>query len=143
VLAAGIVAVSVKLGSLPAVYALYSSPAPMEDSLARALWVLGEFAFVLMMLSQALMLAAAAASGLIHGGIPRWLAATAGVISVALPVGVAVAGKSDNFVAELLWLAWVLVASVTLALRAPRSSGDQVSVQDSESGPPVPAAARP
>ena len=143
VLGAGILAVAVKLSSLPAVYALYSSPTPIDASVARALWVLGEFAFVLVMLAQALMLGAAAASGLMHGGIPRWLAATAGVIAVALPVGVAVAGKSDNFLAELLWLAWVLVASVTLAIRAPRSSVDGVSVQDSESGPPVRAAARP
>jgi len=124
VLAAGILAVAVKLSSFPALYALYSSPTPVDGSIARSLWVQPEFAFVLMMLAQALMIGAVAVSGLLHGGIPRWLAATAAVIAVALPLGVVVAGNSTNFLMELVWLAWVLVASATLAIRRPESSND-------------------
>jgi hypothetical protein len=132
VLAAGTLAVAVKLSSFPALYALYSSTTQVDGSVARSLWMQGEFAFVLMMLAQALMLGAAAASGLIHGGIPRWLAATAGVIAVALPVGVVVAGNSTNFLAELVWLAWVLAASVTLTVRPPDPSPDRARVRPTE-----------
>ena len=94
--------------------------------------MLSRRAFVLMMLAQALMLGAAAASGLMHGGIPRWLAASAGVIAVALPLGVVIAGNSTNFVAELVWLAWVLAASVTLAVRPPSPSPDPTRVRPAE-----------
>lgn len=125
VLAAGILAVAVKLGSLPAVYALYASPAPVDGAVARSLWLQGEFAFVLTMLAQALMIGAVATSGLIYRGIPRWLAATAGVIAVALPAGVVVAGDSTNFPGELVWLLWVLAASVTLTVRRSGQRSDR------------------
>jgi hypothetical protein len=132
VLAAGVLAVAVKLSSFPALYALYGSPIPVDGSVARSLWLQGEFAFVLMMLAQALMIGAAAASGLLHGGIPRWLAATGAVIAVALPLGVVVAGSSTNFLTELVWLAWVLAASATLAIRRPDLRPDRSQTREGE-----------
>lgn len=142
VLAAGVLAVAVKLGSFPAVYALYAGPGPVDGSVARSLWLQGEFAFVLTMLAQALMIGAVAASGLMHGGIPRWLAATAGVIAVALPLGVLVGGDSTNFPAELVWLLWVLAASVTLTVRRAGRSSDRAIAQPAEEDPAVQAPAR-
>jgi hypothetical protein len=141
VLAAGILAVAIKLSSFPALYALYSSPTPVDASVARSLWVQPEFAFVLMMLAQALMIGAAAVSGLLHGGISRWLAATGAVIAVALPLGVVVAGNSTNFLAELVWLAWVLVASVALAISAPSLSPERAFLPSREAETAINASA--
>jgi hypothetical protein len=119
VVAACVVSVAIKLGSFPAVYALYSSPVQLDPSVARALWVLGKFAFTVSMLVQALSLGAVAASGLLFGGIPRWLAGTAGVIAVAMGVGV-ILGGNFQVAPTLAWFLWLLVASVALFARAPR-----------------------
>ena len=119
VVAACVCSVAIKLGSFPAVYALYSSPVQLDPGVARALWVLGEFAFTVSMLVQALSLGAVAASGLLFGGIPRWLAGTAGVIAVAMGVGV-ILGGNFQVAPTLAWFLWLLVASVALFARAPR-----------------------
>jgi hypothetical protein len=125
VVAACVVSVAIKLGSFPAVYALYSSPVQLDPSVARPLWVIGEFSFTVSMLVQALSLGAVAVSGLLFGGIPRWLAGTAGVIALALAVGFTVGGNF-RVAPTLAWMLWLLVASVTLLVRAPRPvSGEQ------------------
>jgi hypothetical protein len=112
------VSIAIKLGSFPATYALYSSPVQLDPGLARALWVIGEFAFTVSMLVQALSIGAIAASGLLHGGIPRWLAGTAGVIAVAMVPAFILGG---NFVVAptLAWFLWLAVASVILFVQGP------------------------
>jgi hypothetical protein len=123
--AACVISVAIKLASFPAVYALYSSPIQLDPGVARPLWILGEFSFTVSMLVQALSLGAVAVSGLLFGGIPRWLAGTAGVIAVALAVGFTIGGNLQ-VAPTLAWMLWLLVASVTLVVRAPRAeSGEQ------------------
>lgn len=119
VVAACAVSVAVKLASFPATYALYSSSTQLSPDVARTLWVLGDFAFVVTMLVQALSLAAVAWSGLLHGGIPRWLAGTAGVIALALVVGFVIGGNA-SIAPVLAWMLWTLVASITLFVRGPQ-----------------------
>ena len=57
---------------------------------------------------------------------PRWLAASGGVVGIALFVNASVNLSTGNtsFVGELLFLLWVVVASITLMIRigAPSSS---------------------
>jgi hypothetical protein len=114
-----IVSIAIKLGSFPVTYALYSSPVQLDPDLARALWVIGAFAFTVSMLVQALSIGAVAASGLLHGGIPRWLAGTAGVIALAMVPAFILGG---NFVVAptLAWFLWLAVASVNLFVQGPR-----------------------
>ena len=127
VVAACVVSVAIKLGSFPAVYALYSSPVQLDPGVARPLWVIGESAFTISMLVQALSLGAVAASGLAFGGIPRWLAGTAGVIAVALVVGL-ILGGNFQVAPTLAWFLWLLASSVALLVRAPRAeSGEQLA----------------
>jgi hypothetical protein len=116
--AACVMAVAIKLGSYPAVYALYSSPTALDPAVARPLWVLGEFAFTVSMLVMSLSMLAIGFSGLLHGGIPRWLAATAGAIGIALVIGFTLGG---NFLTAptIAWIGWTLVAGVTLYLTGP------------------------
>ncbi len=121
--AACVVSVAIKLGSFPATYALYSSPVQLDPSLARTLWVFGEFAFTVSMLVQALSIGAVAASGLIYGGIPRWLAGTAGVIAVAM-VPAFILGGSVVAAPTLAWFLWLAVASVTLFVQGPRVAAE-------------------
>ena len=118
-----VVSIAIKLGSFPATYALYTSPVQLDPGLARALWVIGGFAFTVSMLVQALSIGAVAASGLLHGGIPRWLAATAGVIAIAMVPAFILGG---NFVVAptLAWFLWLAVASVTLFVRGPILIGE-------------------
>ncbi|TMC53135.1 MAG: hypothetical protein E6J20_08690 [Chloroflexi bacterium] len=118
--AACVVSVAIKLASFPATYALYSSPVQLDPSLARTLWVMGDFAFTVSMLVQALSIGAVAASGLIYGGIPRWLAGTAGVIAVAM-VPAFILGGSVVAAPTLAWFLWLAVASVTLFVQGPRA----------------------
>lgn len=118
--AACVVSVAIKLASFPATYALYSSQVQLDPGTARALWVLGDFAFTVSMLAQALSLGAVAASGLLFGGIPRWLAGTAGVIAIALVIGF-VLGGNFQVAPTLAWMLWLLIASLALFVRAPRA----------------------
>ena len=118
--AACVISIGIKLGSFPATYALYSSSVQLDPGVARSLWVLGSFAFTVSMLVQALSLAAVATSGLLFGGIPRWLAGAAGVIAVAMVPGFMLGGNFQ-VAPTLAWFLWMLVASVTLFVQAPRS----------------------
>jgi hypothetical protein len=124
VVGACVVSVAIKIGSFPAVYALYSSPVQLDPGVARALWVLGDFAFTLSMVVQALSLGAVAVSGLLYGGIPRWLSGTAGAIAVALVIGL-ILGGNFPVAPTLAWMLWVLVASVALFIQAPRAVRDK------------------
>lgn len=116
--AACVVSIAIKLGSFPATYALYTSPVQLDPGVARALWVTGEFAFTVSMLVQALSIGAVAASGLLYGGIPRWLAGSAGVIAVAM-VPTLILGGSFVAAPTLAWFLWLAVAAVTLFVQGP------------------------
>jgi hypothetical protein len=116
--AACVVSIAIKLGSFPATYALYTSPVQLDPGLARALWVIGSFAFTVSMLVQALSIGAVAASGLLYGGIPRWLAGSAGVIAVAM-VPAFILGGSVVAAPTLAWFLWLAVAGVTLFVQGP------------------------
>lgn len=69
---------------------------------------------------EALSLGAVAVSGLLFGRIPRWLAASAGAIAVALGVGYTIS-TSFQTAPTLAWFLWMAVASVTLFVQAPRN----------------------
>jgi hypothetical protein len=124
VVAACVVSVAIKIGSFPAVYALYSSPVQLDPGVARALWVLGDFAFTVSMVVQALSLGAVAVSGLVYGGIPRWLSGTAGAIAVALVIGF-ILGGNFPVAPTLAWMLWLLVAGVALFVQPPRAVRDK------------------
>jgi hypothetical protein len=124
VVGACVVSVAIKIGSFPAVYALYSSPVQLDPGVARALWVLGDFAFTVSMVVQALSLGAVAVSGLVYGGIPRWLSGTAGAIAVALVIGF-ILGGNFPVAPTLAWMLWLLVAGVALFVQPPRAVRDK------------------
>jgi hypothetical protein len=136
--AAAVVAIAIKLGSFPATYALYTSPVQLDPGLARTLYVMGDFSFVVSMSVMALSLGAVGVSGLLHGGIPRWLAATAGVIAVAMVFGYTFDnGGNLQIVPTLAWFGWLLVASVTLYLQGPREVTEDKPVPAVLSASPV------
>jgi hypothetical protein len=119
VLVGGVLAVSLKIASFPAVMVLYSRGGETDPATAYALMASNDYAFMFSLVGQALMLGAVGVGGLLYGGIPRWLAASGGVVGVALFVN-AVTGLSTGntfFIGELLFLLWVLVASITLMIR--------------------------
>ncbi|HEY8766264.1 MAG TPA: hypothetical protein VIP09_03210 [Dehalococcoidia bacterium] len=122
VLVGGVLTVAIKLGSFPAFFALYSAGQATDPAVARAMMQMNGYAFEITLFTQALLLSAVAIGGLVSGAIPRWLAATAGVLAVALVVSAPVfASKGFNPI-ELFWLAWVVVASVTLTIRRSAAS---------------------
>ena len=124
VLVAGVLTVAIKLASFPAFFALYSAGQATDPAVSRAMMQMNGYAFEITLFTQALLLSAVAVGGLVSGAIPRWLAATAGVLAVALVVSAPVfASKGFNPI-ELFWLAWVVVASVTLTIR--RTAAGQV-----------------
>ncbi len=126
VLVGGVLAVGLDLASFPASMVLFGRGGETDPATAYALSAMGDYAFVFSMLGQGFMLAAVAAGGLLYGGVPRWLAASGGVVGVALFVNAAVGLTSDNsfFLGEALYLLWMVVASITLMIRvgAPSSS---------------------
>jgi hypothetical protein len=117
-LSGGLLAVGLKLGSFMPAFALHYHSTPIDPAVARALFEMNNFGFVLMWFGQAVLLGSVAIAGLAWRAIPRWLAAPAALIAVALVVDAAFAsGPNLSFVPELLWLLWVLVASVRLTIR--------------------------
>jgi hypothetical protein len=117
VLVGGVLTIAIKLASFPAYFALYSAGQATDPAVARAMMQMNGYAFEITLFTQALLLSAIAIGGLVSGAIPRWLAATAGVLALALVVSVPVfASKGFNPI-ELFWLAWVVAASVTLTIR--------------------------
>jgi hypothetical protein len=126
VLVGAVLAVSLKIASFPAVMVLYSRGGETDPATAYALMAMNDYSFMFSLVGQAFMLGAVGVGGLLYGGIPRWLAAAGGVVGAALFVNAAANLSTGNefFVSELLFLLWVLVASITLMIRvgAPSSS---------------------
>jgi hypothetical protein len=117
VLVGGVLTVAIKLGSFPAFFALYSGGQATDPAVALAMMQMNAYAFDVTLFTQALLLSGVAIGGLVSGALPRWLAATAGVLAMALVVSAPLfAAKGFNPI-ELFWLAWVVAASVTLTIR--------------------------
>ena len=117
VLVGGVLTVAIKLGSFPAFFALYSGGQATDPAVALAMMQMYAYAFDVTLFTQALLLSGVAIGGLVSGALPRWLAATAGVLAMALVVSAPLfAAKGFNPI-ELFWLAWVVAASVTLTIR--------------------------
>lgn len=121
-LVAGVLTVAIKLGSFPAFFAVYSAGQATDPAVARAMMQMNAYAFVITLFTQALLLAAVAIGGLASGAIPRWLAATAAVLSVALVASAPVFATKGFNPIELFWLAWVAAASVALTVRRAAAS---------------------
>lgn len=132
VIVGGVLDISLKVGSFPAAMVLYSRGGETDPATAYALMAMNNYAFMFSLVGQSLMLCALGVGGLLYGGIPRWLAASGGLVGVALFINAAANLSTGNtfFVAELLFLVWVVVASITLMIRvgAPSSSPLRVEV---------------
>ena len=89
VLVGGVLAVGLDLASFPASMVLSGRGGETDPATAYALFAMGDYAFVFSLLGQAFMLGAVALGGLLYGGVPRWLAASGGVVGVALFVNAA------------------------------------------------------
>jgi hypothetical protein len=117
VLIGGVLTVAIKLESFPAFFALYSAGQATDPAVARAMMQMNAYSFDVTLFTQALLLSGVAVGGLVSGAIPRSLAATAAVLAVALVVSAPVFVTKGFNPIELFWLAWVVVASVTLTIR--------------------------
>ena len=128
VLVGAVLAVSLKIASVPAVMVLYSRGGETDPATAYALSASNDYAFMFSLVGQSFMLAAVGVGGLLYGGLPRWLAASSGLVGVALFVNAAANLSTGNtfFVAELLFLLWVVVASITLMIRVGAPSSPPV-----------------
>jgi hypothetical protein len=126
VLVGAVLDIGLKIASFPALMVLYSRGGETDPATAYALSASNSYAFMFSLIGQAFMLGAVGVGGLLYGGIPRWLAASGGLVGVALFVNAAANLSTGNefFVSELLFLLWILVASITLMIRvgAPSSS---------------------
>jgi hypothetical protein len=131
VLVGGVLAVSLKIASFPAVMVLYSRGGETDPAAAYALMATNDYSFMFSLVGQAFMLGAVGVGGLLYGGIPRWLAASGGVVGLALFINAAANLSTGNefFVSELLFLLWVLVASITLMIRTGVPSSSPVRAQ--------------
>ena len=116
-LGGGFVAVSLKMGSLAPMLALfYRGQSGFDTQLATALIDMNSFAFIQTWAAEAIFLGAAAAAGIRYGALPGWLAWSGAVVAVLLLAAVPLAfGPAGT--AMLLFLAWMIVASVTLVVR--------------------------
>jgi hypothetical protein len=117
-LSGGLLTVGLKLASFMPAFALHYHSTPIDPAVARALFEMNDFGFVLAWFGQALLLGSVGVAGIASRAIPRWLAIPAVLIAVAL-VADAVFATDPNapVIPELLWLLWVLVASVRLTVR--------------------------
>jgi Domain of unknown function (DUF4386) len=131
VIVGGVLDISLKIGSFPAAMVLYSRGGETDPATAYALMAMNNYAFMFSLVGQSLMLCALGVGGLLYGGIPRWLAASGGLVGVALFVNAAANLSTGNtfFVAELLFLLWVIVASITLMIRVGAPSPSPVRTE--------------
>jgi hypothetical protein len=131
VLVGAVLDISLKIGSFPAVMVLYSRGGETDPATAYALSASNDYAFMFSLVGQSFMLGAVGVGGLLYGGIPRWLAASGGVVGVVLFINAASNLSSGNlfFVGELLFLLWVVVASITLMIRVGARSSSPVRTE--------------
>ena len=128
VLAGGVLAATVKFASFAPAFALYTHQQQLQPDVARALFEMNGFAFVISWFGQALVLLGVCAAGVTSRAVPTWLAATGGVIGVGMLIDAGLA-LDGQFLAvlEVLWLAWTFAAGVSLAVWGRRSAPSAVS----------------
>lgn len=120
---AGLMAVTIKLASAaPVLAARHMAGDGLDPQLARTLQDMNDASFALTFFPLAVLLATFAIVTIRSGALPRWLGWTAAVIAVSLIAG-GTAGSADlesewAGLAMLLFMLWVLAASVVLILRA-------------------------
>ncbi len=116
-LGGGFLAVSLKIGSLAPMLALfYRGQSGLDTQLATALIDMNSFAFIQTWAAEAIFVGAAAAAGIRYSALPGWLAWSGAVVAVLLLAAVPLAfGPAGT--AMLLFLVWMIVASVTLVIR--------------------------
>lgn len=102
------------------------------EPMLAALDNLRNFSYYLSLLALAVFLGAVAASALTTRVLPRWLAASAAVLSALLTLGVAGAGDGWHEPAALLGLVWVLAASVWSLRGDGSSTGEPVDDRSGE-----------
>jgi hypothetical protein len=122
---AGLLTTAVKLASATAMLASELHPNQLTPDLARVLNDIGGGGFVISGYLYGIFLLAAAGSGVASRALPRWLGIS-GLVVGALTVAAGVAGILDPIgyvpVPFLLCLAWVLVTSIVLTVRAGRQA---------------------
>ena len=115
---AGLVAVAVKLASLPAAFALaYRAHEGFEPQLAAALTDMNDFSFVLTWPLLALMIGAAAIGILRYAPLPAWLGWTGVAVAFALFASLPLAFGAGAFIAFLASSLWIVLASVAMIVR--------------------------
>ena len=117
-LGAGLVAVAVKFAGFPAAATLsFRASEGVDSQLAAALMDMNNFSFVLTGALNAVVLMGTAAIVIQTLALPRWLGWSAVVIALGLLAGGAAATSGTIFLPMLLYLVWVVVASVILFRR--------------------------
>jgi hypothetical protein len=117
-LGAGLLAVAVKLTSLPAAFALaYRAHDGFEAQLAAALTDMNAFSFVLTWPLLALMIGAAAAGILRYGALPAWLGWSGVAVAIALFGALPLAFGPGAFIAFITSSLWIVLASATMIVR--------------------------
>ena len=122
---AGLMAVTIGLGSAAPVLAARYRSGNIDPQLTRTLQDIEEASFVLTFLPLAVLLAAFAIVAIRSGALPQWLGWIAAVISAAFLVG-GLAGSADlafewAALPMLLYPFWVVPTSVVLIRRAGES----------------------
>ena len=118
----GVATLAVKIGSVGPELALEAERSHVSGSLALLVYAMAGAGFVLSFLTFAIFMLGAGASILSSGALGRvtgWLAVLLGVAGLA--VVATTASLDANPVPFLLSLVWILVVSVRLAWRGPRS----------------------
>lgn len=108
------VAASLTPGMAAGAAALWIAQHAPDPSTVYALNHLRTFSFQMSLMAWAVFFGAVAGSALAGRTLPRWLAVAAAVVAAALLVGVAGAYDHWHDLASLLWLVWVLAASLWL-----------------------------
>ena len=119
VLASATVWIAVKFASAMPEFALHWRAQGMSPQLAASLHDMGDFAFTMTFIPQALMLGCAAAVILRSHVLPRFLGWFAAVVAVGLLVTVPISNLVPP-VAVLLAMLWVLLTSIVLVRRGER-----------------------
>jgi hypothetical protein len=115
---AGLLAVAVKLTSLPAAFALaYRAHEGFEPQLAAALTDMNDFAFVLTWPLFALMIGAAAIGTLRYASLPAWLGWSGVAVAIALLAALPLALGPGAFIAFITSSVWIVLASATMIVR--------------------------
>jgi len=135
---AGVLAVAVKLASLPAAFALaYRAHEGVEPQLAAALTDMNDFSFVLTWPLLALMIGAAAVAILRYGVLVAWLGWLGVGVALALFAAVPLAFGPGPFIAFIASSVWIVLASATMVLR-PGSDFQPVSTHEATFRPATP-----